>query len=459
MASSNRADAPDGRAASVGSTAQRGEAGSGESGGSRVRRSERDNQPDAAGSAAADGPRPGGAPGAGTAERVMGSPNHRLSEPEGLQPTPEFRGGLAEAKQQIEDRKFAGDHVLPAYQPADAQRADQRAAAGLEPAGLDPPGYRDLAQAPEPRAPEPREPEPRQPEPRQPEPREPERQPASRPEEPAERPQAVADERRPYPPAERTARLADPTPVADDPGAPSRRSTAEASPPAGTGATPNLQAPDRLDGAEETAGTKVEPARDEPKPPSNQLDRTARRPDPAGTFAAGEEAGQLRDTDVGHDSEMTGDGDAGVEPDRPAEDAFREAAAEDDAEAVDEDARRAVEGDAVPDFSAAAIDDRKIADYAMNPDHPVGKHKYRVINSGTGLTTADSAAVRQQVLDGVREGTPILGKADQYGQRWAVDVPLAGPKGAMTVRTGWIVRPGSTAPELTTISLPPRSSA
>jgi len=90
----------------------------------------------------------------------------------------------------------------------------------------------------------------------------------------------------------------------------------------------------------------------------------------------------------------------------------------------------------------------------MNPDHPVGGNKYRVINSVTGLDTGDAARIDQQIRDGVLNGTPIKGKADQYGQRWAVDVPLIGPRGTITVRTAWILDVGSTTPRLVTISFP-----
>jgi uncharacterized protein YukE len=107
-----------------------------------------------------------------------------------------------------------------------------------------------------------------------------------------------------------------------------------------------------------------------------------------------------------------------------------------------------------PDFSNPDIDARKITDYAMNPDHPVGGNKYRVIHSKTGLDTNDAAIIQQQIREGVREGTPILGKADQYGQRWSVDVPLTGPSGTIIVRTAWILDVGSTTPRKVTISFP-----
>ena len=90
----------------------------------------------------------------------------------------------------------------------------------------------------------------------------------------------------------------------------------------------------------------------------------------------------------------------------------------------------------------------------MNPDHPVGRNKYRVISSATGLDAGDADRIDQQIREGVRDGQPIMGKGDQYGQRWAVDVPLNGPEGTVVVRTAWIIDAGSTVPRLVTISFP-----
>jgi hypothetical protein len=107
-----------------------------------------------------------------------------------------------------------------------------------------------------------------------------------------------------------------------------------------------------------------------------------------------------------------------------------------------------------PSFQDPGIDPEKITGYAMNPEHPVGRNKYRVINSTTGLGPEDAASVEQQIRDGVRAGVPIAGRADEYGQRWNVDVPLTGPSGSMVVRTAWIVDAGETTPRLVTISFP-----
>jgi uncharacterized protein YukE len=107
-----------------------------------------------------------------------------------------------------------------------------------------------------------------------------------------------------------------------------------------------------------------------------------------------------------------------------------------------------------PDFSYAEVDAEKLTDYAMNPNHPRGRHKYRVISSATGLDTGDATYIEKQIREGVRGGTPIGGKSDEFGRRWTVDLPLSGPKGTITVRTAWIVDAGSSTPRLVTISFP-----
>ncbi|WP_433550154.1 WXG100 family type VII secretion target [Micromonospora zamorensis] len=118
---------------------------------------------------------------------------------------------------------------------------------------------------------------------------------------------------------------------------------------------------------------------------------------------------------------------------------------------------RKIQGDpSRPDFTQAEIDSRKITAYAMNPDHPVGKNKFRVINSATGLGPDDADAILQQIREGVLAGKPLPGRADEFGQRWNVDLPLTGPDGTITVRTAWILESGASAPRMVTISFPPK---
>lgn len=111
---------------------------------------------------------------------------------------------------------------------------------------------------------------------------------------------------------------------------------------------------------------------------------------------------------------------------------------------------------AKPNFENPGFDDRKLTEYALNPDHPVGGNKAKVIESATGLTKEDAAAVKQQILDQVRQGDPIPGKIDEHGSRFAKDVTLTGPKGTIVVRTAWIVDATTGETRLATVSFPPK---
>jgi hypothetical protein len=110
-----------------------------------------------------------------------------------------------------------------------------------------------------------------------------------------------------------------------------------------------------------------------------------------------------------------------------------------------------------PNFEHPGFDDRKLTEYALNPDHPVGGNKAKVIESATGLTKADAANVKQQILDQVKQGDVIPGKVDEHGSRFAKDVTLTGPNGTIVVRTAWIVDAGTGETRLATVSFPPKA--
>ena len=116
-----------------------------------------------------------------------------------------------------------------------------------------------------------------------------------------------------------------------------------------------------------------------------------------------------------------------------------------------ENTGKVVEG-AVPNAGNAVIDPQKVTGYALNPDHPVGGNKAVVFDSALGYNQTNAGDLIAKVQKGVTQNPATLGKADQFGQRYTVDMPITGPNGnTVTVRTGWILDPGSTVPRLTTI--------
>ena len=99
----------------------------------------------------------------------------------------------------------------------------------------------------------------------------------------------------------------------------------------------------------------------------------------------------------------------------------------------------------------AVIDPQKITGYALNPEHPVGKNKARVFESALGMNKSHADDLIAQIKKGVQNMPAIQGDVDQYGTRFSVDIPIVGPTGTATVRTGWIIKEGTDIPALTTL--------
>jgi hypothetical protein len=99
----------------------------------------------------------------------------------------------------------------------------------------------------------------------------------------------------------------------------------------------------------------------------------------------------------------------------------------------------------------AVIDSRKLTEYALNPEHPVDGNKARVFESVFGFNASNADSLMLQLREGVMQHPAIPGKVDQFGVRFTVDIPVTGPAGSGIVRTGWIYKPGSNTPELTTL--------
>ena len=107
---------------------------------------------------------------------------------------------------------------------------------------------------------------------------------------------------------------------------------------------------------------------------------------------------------------------------------------------------------ALPNAENAVIDANKITGYALDFAHPVGGNKAVVFDLALGYNQSNTGELIAKVQEGVRTNPATLGKADQFGQRFTVDMPITGPNSnTVMVRTGWIFDPGSTIPRLTTI--------
>ena len=100
----------------------------------------------------------------------------------------------------------------------------------------------------------------------------------------------------------------------------------------------------------------------------------------------------------------------------------------------------------LPNADRSFVDVRKLRNYCLNSEHPRGQHKARVFKTALGWTADQAEDVRHRLLEAVlREDASFLG-ADDYGQRYALDFPVQGGGGVVTVRSLWIIRYGEDFP-------------
>ncbi|MFB2838350.1 DUF6883 domain-containing protein [Floridanema evergladense] len=102
--------------------------------------------------------------------------------------------------------------------------------------------------------------------------------------------------------------------------------------------------------------------------------------------------------------------------------------------------------------SRLVIDPRKLTEYALNPDNPIGGDKAVMFQLHLGFTKDNYQPLLEQISAQSLDAEAILGQADEHGQRYRVDLEITGIQGQQEiVRTGWIVEPGSDAARLVTL--------
>lgn len=100
----------------------------------------------------------------------------------------------------------------------------------------------------------------------------------------------------------------------------------------------------------------------------------------------------------------------------------------------------------------AYIPKEKLVDYALNPDHPIGKEKAKVFKKALGYTRENSEELQKKILELFREDEMILKQDDQYGKRYEQIMKITGPNGkTANVLTAWIKESESSEPRLTSL--------
>lgn len=102
----------------------------------------------------------------------------------------------------------------------------------------------------------------------------------------------------------------------------------------------------------------------------------------------------------------------------------------------------------MPGGDAAIVDREKLTGYCLNPEHPRGRHKSRVL-ARLGFTAENADELRAALLSAAASADAQRTASDQFGDRYVLEFEIEGPRGKGIVRSTWIVRRGESAPRLT----------
>ncbi len=106
----------------------------------------------------------------------------------------------------------------------------------------------------------------------------------------------------------------------------------------------------------------------------------------------------------------------------------------------------------LPKYDLANIPDAKISGYALNMEHPIGKHKAIAFQSVLGYNIKNQEELIRQIRYGLSRYRASERATTKYGRPFEVKMLILGANGRYApVKTGWQIDNGSDIPKLTTI--------
>ena len=104
----------------------------------------------------------------------------------------------------------------------------------------------------------------------------------------------------------------------------------------------------------------------------------------------------------------------------------------------------------LPNAERAVVEDAKVRDYLLSPDHRVGRSKARFFGA-LGFEQPAWLILRDALVALALEGEAERGESSVFGQKYVVRGMLRGPAGrSAAVVTAWIVLRGDDVPRFVT---------
>jgi len=103
----------------------------------------------------------------------------------------------------------------------------------------------------------------------------------------------------------------------------------------------------------------------------------------------------------------------------------------------------------LPEAERAIIDARKLREYILSFEHPVGRFK-ALYFARLGFAEDNWQELRSELERIAREGEAEIAEKTDYGQKYLVSATLVGPARSAQIVTVWIVLDDETAPRFVT---------
>ena len=104
----------------------------------------------------------------------------------------------------------------------------------------------------------------------------------------------------------------------------------------------------------------------------------------------------------------------------------------------------------LPGADRAIVEEAKVRDYLLSPEHPVGRFKAAFFAS-MGYTRQSWELLEQDLVSIATSEEATLGQPNSFGQKYEVRGRIEGPTGRrFEVVTVWIVLNGEAAPRFVT---------
>ncbi len=104
----------------------------------------------------------------------------------------------------------------------------------------------------------------------------------------------------------------------------------------------------------------------------------------------------------------------------------------------------------LPNPDKAVMPVGKLEGYALNLEHPEGRHKAVVFRSALGMGIAEADELRAALSEALHQQEALATRRNAHGQKYQVDFSMSTTGKSVIIRSAWIVRNGETFPRLIT---------